>query len=207
MYASRTGTKKNLAALRQHGWRLLVSATGAWRNEGFPYALDNGAWTYAQKGLPFDGGRFMELVSFMGHGSDWIVLPDVVGDSDATARMTDEWLPRLAGYKTLAVIQDGAEESHMDRLFGLVHGFFLGGSDEYKLASIDRWGAFAKERGAYYHVGRVNSEKRIRLCEQAGADSVDGTSATRFCKNTPRLTRASREVSLFGWARRGAVVP
>jgi hypothetical protein len=39
MYASRTGTRRNLAALRAAGWRLLVSATGVHRHEGFCYML------------------------------------------------------------------------------------------------------------------------------------------------------------------------
>jgi hypothetical protein len=37
-YASRTGTKRNLEAMRQNGWRLLVSAKGVLRTEGFKYA-------------------------------------------------------------------------------------------------------------------------------------------------------------------------
>ena len=36
-YASRTGTKRNLDALRAAGWRLLISATGVHRDEGFPF--------------------------------------------------------------------------------------------------------------------------------------------------------------------------
>jgi hypothetical protein len=42
-YASRTGTRRNLAALRDAGWRLLVSAEAELRTEGMRYALDNGA--------------------------------------------------------------------------------------------------------------------------------------------------------------------
>ena len=49
-YASRTGTRRNLDELRAHGWRLMVSATGAHRTEGFQYCIDNGAWTSYQKG-------------------------------------------------------------------------------------------------------------------------------------------------------------
>lgn len=199
MYASRTGTRRNLAIMRELGWRLLVVATGVWRNEGFPYAIDNGAWTYHRQGLPFDGARFQGLVTAMGRGADWIVLPDVVGDAKATAAITEEWVDALDGYRTLAVIQDGADESVLDRLAGRVHGFFLGGSTEYKLANIERWGAFCRERGAYYHVGRVNSANRIHRCEAAGAHSVDGTSATRFAVNIRRLDNASRQVSLHTW--------
>ncbi len=53
-YASRTGTRRNLAALRDAGWRLMVSARGVLRTEGFPYGLDNGAWTAFQRDEPFD---------------------------------------------------------------------------------------------------------------------------------------------------------
>lgn len=53
-YASRTGTAENIELMRAHGWRMLVSAANDLRHEGMPYALDNGAWSYHQKGLPFD---------------------------------------------------------------------------------------------------------------------------------------------------------
>lgn len=36
-YASRTGTRRNLAAMRGAGWRLLVSAAGVLRTEGFEH--------------------------------------------------------------------------------------------------------------------------------------------------------------------------
>lgn len=44
-YASRTGTKRNLAALRAAGWGLFVSAAGVHRSEGFRFIIDNGAAT------------------------------------------------------------------------------------------------------------------------------------------------------------------
>lgn len=192
LYASRTGTRRNLDAMRAHGWRLLVSAAGVWRNEGFPYAIDNGAWTYFAQSKPFDGGRFLGLVEQMGSGADWIVLPDAVGDGAATSVLTDQWLTRLAGLPLLAVIQDGADERSLDRLIGHVRGFFLGGSTEYKLGTLRRWGEYCKDRGVHYHVGRVNTERRIKLCASAGAHSCDGTSATRFAVNVARLSRAAR---------------
>lgn len=195
MYASRTGTRRNLALLREHGWSLLVSATGVWRTEGFPYAIDNGAWTAFQRGMPFDGARFQGVVSALGRGAEWIVLPDVVGDAVATASATEEWLDGLDGYRTLAVIQDGADQRVLDRLIGRVHGFFLGGSTEYKLGTMDRWGDYCRERGVYYHVGRVNTARRIRACARAGADSCDGTSASRFAKTTRRLSNANKQLA------------
>lgn len=195
LYASRTGTRRNLAAMRAHGWRLLVSATGVWRAEGFPYAIDNGAWTAYRQGASFDARRYRGLVAALGKGADWIVLPDAVGDAAKTASMTDEWLAELSGHRLLAVIQDGAEAASLERLLPHVHGFFLGGSDEYKLRTMSQWGDWCKARGRYYHVGRVNSARRIALAARAGADSVDGTSATRYAVTTAPLTSARDEAT------------
>jgi len=191
LYASRTGTKRNLAEMRRFGWRVLISAAGVWRSEGFPYAIDNGAWTSHQRMEPFDHGRYQTLLSMMGVGADWIVIPDVVGDAHATAIMTDRWVPKVASLRALAVIQDGADARDLDRLLGHVHGFFLGGSTEYKLANLDSWARYALERNLYFHVGRVNSARRIQKCKAAGAHSIDGTSASRFSANTAGLTRAA----------------
>ena len=103
-YASRTGTRRNLDALRGAGWRLLVSARGVLRPEGFRYALDNGAWTAHQEGMPFDADAFLRAVDLLGVGADWTVIPDVVGDRDGTLEALGRWLPRLAGLPLLVAV-------------------------------------------------------------------------------------------------------
>jgi hypothetical protein len=60
-YASRTGTRRNLDALRNAEWRLMVSTRGVLRTEGFSYALDNGAWTSFQRGEPSHAAAFERL--------------------------------------------------------------------------------------------------------------------------------------------------
>lgn len=67
-YASRTGTRRNLALLRECGWRLLVSAAGVLRHEGFRYALDNGAWSAYTQGRPFDFAAFELALRKFGGG-------------------------------------------------------------------------------------------------------------------------------------------
>jgi hypothetical protein len=74
-YASRTGTRRNLAALEDADWRLLVSAKGELRTEGMRYAIDNGAWTAYQQNQPFDETAFVLAVDRLGERADWIVLP------------------------------------------------------------------------------------------------------------------------------------
>lgn len=195
-YASRTGTRRNLKALREAGWHLLVSARGVLRSEGFPYALDNGAWTAFQKGEAFDVPAFETAVAKMGDRARWIVLPDIVGGGLPSLEFSMRWAGQLPSLELLAV-QDGMEPNHVEGLLGPNRGIFLGGSTEFKLSTMRQWGRVANENGAYFHVGRVNTRKRIRMCKDAGADSFDGTSATRFAVNIPMLTAEVNQMHLF----------
>lgn len=199
-YASRTGTRRNLDALRAAGWGLLVSRAGAWRTEGFDrYVLDNGAWADFQAGHEFDGDAFDALIDRLGARADWIVLPDIVAGGLASLALSTRWLNRClsACPMVLVAVQDGMQEADLAPLVGRSVGVFLGGSTEWKLANMLRWGAFCAERGIYYHVARVNTERRIWLAAASGADSIDGSSATRYAVTLPMLDRAMRQPDLF----------
>lgn len=190
-YASRTGTRRNLEALRRAGWRLLVSPTGDHRHEGFRYALDNGAWTAFQKGVPFDEALFLRAVERLGQYADWIVLPDRVGDALGTLELAERWWPRLRGAGLLLLaLQDGVEEAAVLDVLRPGMGLFIGGSTAYKEQSARGWGRFARAHSLYLHMGRVNTVRRVSVAAEAGCHSIDGTSATRFATTIPRLTHA-----------------
>lgn len=203
-YASRTGTRRNLAALREAGWRLLISRTGVWRTEGFAYCLDNGRWTDSQEipPRPFDDAAtsdFLVLVDRFGADADFIVIPDTVGSREETLRLLRIWLPRLKGRCRLLLIavQDGMTEEDVLPYVGHGVGIFLGGSTEWKLATMPAWGRFCAKLGVYFHVARVNTARRFRMAHAAGADSVDGSSASRFAETLPLLDRAARQPDLL----------
>lgn len=200
MYASRTGTRRNLAALRAAGWRLMISARGVWRTEGFPYALDNGAWTAYQKAEPFDSTAFRRCVWRLGAGADFVVAPDIVAGGLDSLRLSLRWLDWLWGLppsaRLLLPVQDGMAPEDVAPHVGARVGIFVGGTDEWKERTSATWGRLARERGAYLHVGRVNTRRRISIAQEAGADSVDGSSASRFAVTIPGLTNAARQQSL-----------
>lgn len=194
-YASRTGTARNLAALRECGWGLMVSATGALRTEGFgTYALDNGAWTAHQKGQPFDAGAFRRAVDLLGAGAEFVVAPDIVCGGLESLRLSEAWLPLLAqsGRRRLVPVQNGMIPADVRGLLGPQIGIFVGGDTAWKEATLPVWGDLARATGCYLHVGRVNSARRIRLCQLASADSFDGTSVTRFASTIGRLDAARK---------------
>jgi len=193
-YASRTGTRRNLAALKAANWRLLISATGAHRPEGFPYAIDNGAWTSHQSGSPFDADRFRACVEGLGAGADWLIAPDIVQGGLESLELSVDWLPWCLKRCSLVLIavQDGMEPRHVESMLSPRVGIAIGGSTEWKERQLSRrvW------RAPWVHCLRVNTARRIALC--AGAvDSFDGTSASRYASSLPRLDGARRQLGLF----------
>lgn len=181
--------------MRRNDWRLLVNAQGVWRHEGFQYAIDNGAWTSHKAGIPFNDTLFKGVIEKLGSGADWVVLPDVVEDAASTARLTEKWIERVKS-PSLAVIQDGACERELESYMGHVYGYFLGGSTAYKESTLSKWAAWCQEREKYFHVGRVNTARRLKLCIAAAADSCDGTSASVFAE-TIQFLSSSRNKFVF----------
>ena len=187
------------------GWRLIVSATGVWNNHGFKYGVDNGAFTAYNKGniTPegFDADKFMGVIEWTRTQEikpDWVVVPDIVASRESLEFST-YWFPTVKEYTNhpLLAVQDGMEPQDAEPFIDQGAGIFLGGSTEYKLKTMAQWGKFCKARRCYYHVGRVNTNRRIRLCQLAGADSIDGTSVTKFPCTLRRIDSALMQPVLF----------
>jgi hypothetical protein len=195
-YASNTGTRRNLAALRDAGWRLLLTPDNPTPREGLKFGIDNGA--FAKDG--FKPEPFAALVEHLGCAADFVILPDIVAGGEASLDLSVSWIPRLRGIRKLLLpLQDGmtAHDVGMVLRQNVQVGLFLGGSTEFKLREIYGWGMVAAAWKRYYHVGRVNTARRIRLCAEAGADSFDGTSVTMFSCTLPLLESARRQPSLL----------
>ena len=204
-YASRTGTRRNLDALRTAGWGLFVSAAGVWRDEGFEnVAGDNGAWTDHQQGLAFDEPRFARFVDWFGIRPRMLVLPDIVMGGATSLALSLRWLDHLAAHPAtlLIAVQNGMTASQIAPYLSPKVGVAIGGDTAWKIATIPLWTAVARSCGAHCHVLRVNTVRRIRLCAAAGVDSFDGSSASRFAVTLPPLDAARRQIDLEGHLRR-----
>lgn len=208
MYASYTGTRRNKRALREHGWRMLMSPdtfngsaskrAPRWDDDTpAPYALDNGAWGCHQRGVPFNGDAFQWTYDRIGAGADWVVAPDIVGGGLESLELTELWLDRLTHPLVLIAVQDGMEPEDVGPLMGPGRGLFLGGSTEWKLRTLAQWGNYARQVGCYYHVARVNTIKRYRACQYSGVHSIDGSRATRWSMDAGVLPSAARQLCLF----------
>lgn len=108
----------------------------------------------------------------------FVVCPDVVADPIGTRTCFEQYAPaiRALGYPVAFAAQDGQERLSWPADFDAV---FIGGSTEWKLSpQADVCIAQVRAMGKWVHVGRVNSQKRIRHFQLVGVDSVDGTGIT-----------------------------
>jgi len=207
-YSSWTGTRTTLDALKAAGWRLLMSPDTLRRAKGksaplwtdgtpAPYALDNGAWGCFTRKVPFDEERFQWALERIGENADWVVMPDAVGDKESTLEMSHIWRPKLAGYRFMFCVQDGMTEEEVLQASGGAVGLFVGGSTEWKVRTLHQWAQLAHNNNMTCHVGRVNSQKRIRLCQAGGVDSIDGSSVARFPVTLKNLEKALKQQQLL----------
>ena len=146
---------------------------------GRPFAFDNGAFS------GFDADAFLRMLDrYTAAGVTnclFVTVPDVVADAPATLALFREWAPRLRPYRfPLALVaQDGLEQLPVP--WDDFDALFIGGSTAWKLShAAATLAGYAKARGKWVHVGRVNSRKRMRHAHRIGADSVDGTKFTKF---------------------------
>lgn len=197
--------------------------------EGVPWCADNGCFG---KGYPGDGAWFgwLQRNAHRAASCQFAVAPDVVGDAAATLERSTPWLAAIRdlGYPVAFVGQNGVE--HTSIPWDAVDVIFLGGSaecvpcrwvrpaddrdtkrcpgcnqwlNEWKLGDVARdLTADAKRRGKRVHMGRVNSEKRLRYALSIGCDSADGTYIKRGPDiNLPKMLGFLRSVhqdQLFG---------
>jgi len=140
-------------------------------------AVDTGL--YSTKGAR--AFRLADYLRFLAEAAPWrakclfATAPDVVGDWAATWALARPVLPLLreAGYKAALVAQDGLERLPAPEEWDAL---FVGGTTAYKLSETAyRLQREAKERGKWTHLGRCNSERRLRAAAMAGYDSCDGT--------------------------------
>lgn len=203
LYASRTGTRRNLAEQAANRYRILATPENVTHySEPMPpwaFCLDNGAWSAHAAGAAFDGDAYLRAVDLLGHMADWIAVPDIVLGGLASLDLSLSWLPRLRGAgRLLLPVQDGMTAKHVEHLLCHDLGIFVGGSTEWKEQTMGAWARLARKHGAWCHVGRVNTQRRLAMVVEAGADSCDGTTATRFSIRAAPLARAAAQGPLFG---------
>lgn len=183
------------------------------------WAGDNGAFTKVAGGFSAEKFRAMlrrpALLAararclFVAAPDKLVVLPDgvVIGDARGTLEQFKAWALEIRelGYPVALVAQNGLETMLDEVPWDLVDVLFIGGSTEWKIGGhAQTCIAEARRRGKRTHMGRVNSYRRMKIAQDMGCDTADGTFlAFGPTKNLPRLlTWLNRletdHASLFG---------
>lgn len=198
-YAAATRNRRNIAVMRSAGWRIMISQSSGLDTFGLPYALDNGAWTAFVQKIPWDHQAFTRNLSRFGSQADFVVIPDIVAGGLASLDHSLSWLDRVCSATKLALlpVQDGMVASDVAALISPAIGVFVGGTTEWKKTTMRDWAVLCRARGAWCHVGRVNTVKRIALCAAAGVTSFDGSSASRYSVSLKKLDLARFQPDLF----------
>ena len=158
------------------GWLL---SPGGWRrpHRWLQYAFDNGAFA------GFDEEAFLHMVRnayaqlqvrALSHAPRWLLVPDVVANREATLAMWARWAPELRafGWPLAFAVQDGMTQADVPADAAVI---FVGGSTEWKWETMWQW-CQDNER---VHVARVNGYRGLWDCDDAGAESTDGTGFMR----------------------------
>jgi hypothetical protein len=138
-----------------------------------PFALDNGKFPVWAAGKTWDEAAFVGMLDRVvnaGGRPRWVLVPDVVADRDGTLREWDRWCSRLQGYgwPLAFAAQDGMVADDVPCEASVV---FVGGTTKWKRRTLHDWcDAFDR-----VHVGRINTDKWLWECHEAGAESCDGT--------------------------------
>lgn len=158
-----------------------IATSGRW------WAADNDALA------GIDPDRYMTMLNAIAQTDTrrllFVTVPDAVqmtdtgpiGDWAGTLWLFRSWQRALITRTLPAaiVLQDGATIDSVP--WGEIAAVFVGGSTAFKegpdAAAILRE---AHRRGIWRHVGRINTERRLRLLDVVGFDSFDGTQFSRF---------------------------
>lgn len=204
-YVSTPTGARCLAACRAHGYREFACPVrgvmrGGVRRIGRrgvePHlervALDNGAWLFHVYGKPADFGPFADALQSIGERCDFVVAPDIVAGGLASLALSESWISRCldASPVVLIPVQDGMHTDDVRGLLGPRVGVFVGGSTAWKWTTVPEWARIGVESGAHVHVGRVNTERRARLCADLGVTSADGSTVARFSITAHRMADA-----------------
>ena len=157
--------------------RLVSPRSGNAIQPGERWAGDNDAFK------AWDEGRFLAMLNRLDGtpGCLFVAVPDVVGDARATLDRFDDWRWEVAGrgFPVALVGQDGAEA--IDLPWNECDAFFIGGSTNWKLsAAAGDLADEARRRGKWVHMGRVNTNRRMRIAREFHVDSLDGSGWSTF---------------------------
>lgn len=151
-----------------------------------PYALDNGAYSCWDKDSNvFDyekwkrfeqkWWRLIVWAQIAPIKPRWAIVPDVPGNAYETLAKWSVFAPGIRDVPLALAVQDGMEVEQVRELSPAPAVIAVGGSTEWKWASVEKWAASFPR----VHLLRCNAPARLYDLEAMGVESCDGTGWNR----------------------------
>lgn len=197
VYVGQTRSRAFIEQLNTAGIGECVTPGRLPPRRGFSWFYDTGAYSDWKRGRSFNYLQFsrdlrairMWQERGVGRGifkgqpmtaPDFIVLPDVVGQGEASLEFSIDHLEETqrTGARCYLAVQDGVTPARILNVLGLfpsVKGLFVGGTTRWKLETAAAWCALGRRTGRAVHIGRVGTLERIEWAQSIGATSIDSS--------------------------------
>ncbi len=194
---SPTGKKRDRAI--QNGWGSMETPS-MFRNIGrMNFIFDCGMFAYHMKNEAFDDKLFLKRLDTLyvsGQTPEFVVLPDTIGNWEATKESTFRWLNILTErfgdrFSYAMVLQEGCTKEELDTILDFspeIKWLFVGGKSnfagfgkkkvkarEWKFDFAEEAIPVAKKHGVKVHIGRVSSIAKVRMATALKADTMDSS--------------------------------
>lgn len=180
-YISGVSNPRLIEVAKEHGIGILLTPDTAFAGpkyervlDSYPlWAADNGCFNHPNR-TPVELLTWLERLPR--RDALFFPAPDVVGNAQLTIERSLPVLPQIRelGFKAAFVAQNGIENTVIP--WDEFDCLFIGGDTEFKLSEQSReLVTEAKDRNKWVHMGRVNSYRRLKLADDWGCDSADGT--------------------------------
>lgn len=182
LYTARSTIKNREVCQRLDIGLMMVDG---WTNPSpFPFfAIDNGCFSAWKRGVVWNPAPFINNLHKcveLGLRPDFAVLPDIVAGGEKSLKRSQDWAvilrDQFPDIRFYLAVQDGMTPAkHGKDIISIADGIFVGGSTQWKLATMRDWATLAHEHGLTIHVGRIGTPDRMVLAHNIGIDSIDST--------------------------------
>lgn len=154
-------------------WGFDNGAFKAWQDAGFPHGLTSDDWAilYDVEGFErrLEKARDVPMAPYMA------VVPDIPSAGLNSLAYSVMWRMSLpSDWPWYLALQDGMTMGAVTDVAHLFSGFFLGGTDKFKL-SAQSWADLAHFHGKKFHYARAGTRKKVQHAFAVGADSLDSS--------------------------------
>lgn len=187
IFCSTIVSRSDAQRVRERGMGVLCAATASRFLpsavlQGIPLAVDNGAFGFWRRRIPFDDRPFWRVLSAIEKhrlSPEWIVAPDIVAGGKSSLDFSTMWADRLAKWPLAVAVQDGMEPADLVPHLHLWRCVFIGGSLHWKWHTAAEWASFAQSHGLQCHIGRVGTLDDMVRAQRVGATSCDSSTINR----------------------------